>query len=179
MVPMAASSGSFLITPGVGLMVWTLLLFGVSLALMAKFVFPRISDALDSRQRTIEESIDHAERMREESDKLLAEYRERLKEARTQADEIVTRARKAAEEQAREALEAARTHREELLEQTRRDVEAETRRAIGELRAEVADLAMLATEKITRKSLDSADQRRLIDEALGELDFSTLSGETR
>ena len=79
----------------------------------------------------------------------------------------------------RETIEEARTKREELLEQTRRDIEAETRRAIQEIRSEVADLTILATEKVTRKSLDDADQKRLVEEALGELDFSSLGGEHR
>ena len=85
----AASSGSFLITPNVGLMIWTLLLFGVSMFILWKLAFPRISEALDKRQHAIEESIDHAERVRHEADELLADYRERLKEARQQAEEIV------------------------------------------------------------------------------------------
>ena len=88
-LPVAASSGSFLITPNVGLMIWTLLLFGISMYILWKLAFPRISEALDRRQKAIEESIDHAEQIRHEADELLAEYRERLKEARGQADEIV------------------------------------------------------------------------------------------
>jgi F-type H+-transporting ATPase subunit b len=63
-----------------------------------------------------------------------------------------------------------------MLEQTRRDIEAETRRAIQEIRREVADLTVMATEKLTRKVLTEEDQRRLIDEAMAELDFSALSG---
>jgi F-type H+-transporting ATPase subunit b len=59
--------------------------------------------------------------------------------------------------------------------QTRREIEAETRRAIDEIRREVADLTVMATEKVTRKVLDEEDQRRLVEEALSELDFSTLS----
>ena len=106
---------------------------------------------------------------------LLDEYRERLREARAQADEIVARARKAGEVHEREALEKAKTQREELLEQTRRDIEAETRRAIQEIRNEVADLTVLATEKVTRKTLDEDDQKRLVEEALRELDFSARS----
>jgi F-type H+-transporting ATPase subunit b len=81
----AASSGSFLITPNVGLMIWTLILFGVSMYVLAKLAFPRISEALDRRQRAIEESIETAEEMRRRADELLAEYRERLTEARRQA----------------------------------------------------------------------------------------------
>ena len=112
-----------------------------------------------------------------EAEELLAEYRERLKEARVQAEEIIARARKAAEVNERESLEAARRQREELMAQTRRDIEAEKRRAIQEIRAEVADLTVLATEKVTRKVLTPDDQRRLVDEALAELDFSSLTRE--
>jgi F-type H+-transporting ATPase subunit b len=65
------------------------------------------------------------------------------------------------------------------MEQTRRDIEAETRRAIQEIRAEVADLTVLATEKVTRKSLTDADHKRLVEEALSELDFAALSSEDR
>jgi F-type H+-transporting ATPase subunit b len=174
-LPIAASSGSFLITPSVGLMIWTLLLFGISMYILWKLAFPRISEALDRRQHAIEESIDHAERVRHEADELLDEYRERLREARGQADQIVERARKAAEAHEREATEHAQERREQLMEQTRRDIESETRRAIQEIRREVADLTVLATEKVTRKVLTEEDQRRLIDEALGDLDFSALA----
>ena len=171
--------GSFLVSPGIGLMIWTLLVFGLTMVLLWKLAFPRIGEALDRRQRAIEESIDTAERTRVEADKLLAEYRERLTEARHQADEIVARARKAGEQQEADALAKSRERREELLAQARRDIETETRRAIQEIRAEVADLTVMATEKVTRKTLTSQDQRRLVDEALAELDFAALAGEER
>src|SRR5215204_7190980 len=171
--------GSFLVSPSLGLMVWTLLAFGLTLYLLNKLAFPRIAEALDKRQRAIEESIDTAERTKAEADELLAEYRERLKEARVQAEEIVARARKAAEVHERDSLEKARGSREELMEQTRRDIEAETRRAIQEIRNEVADLTVLATEKVTRKALTEADQKKLVEEALSELDFAALSGDRR
>jgi F-type H+-transporting ATPase subunit b len=171
-----ASSGSFLITPNVGLMVWVFVVFGIVFLILRKWVFPVIGSALDSRAASIASSIDSAEELRTEADKVLAEYRERLAEARTQADEIVSRARKAAEAHQKEAVETARAERERLLEQTRRDVEAETRRAIDAIRREVADLTVLATEKVTRKVLNDADQRKLVEDALSELDFSALSG---
>jgi F-type H+-transporting ATPase subunit b len=174
-----SSGGSFLITPNVGLMIWTLLVFGVSMWLLARFAFPRISAALDRRQRAIEESIDAAERTRREADELLEEYRARLAEARNQADEIVSRARRTGESAEAEILGEARAKREEMMEQTRREIEAETRRAIQQIRGEVADLTVLATEKVTRKALSEEDHRRLVDEALRELDFAALSGEER
>ena len=174
---LAASSGKFLITPSGGLMIWTLLVFGISMVLLAKYAFPPIRRGLDKRQKAIEESIDGAERTRTEAEQVLAEYRERLKEARQQAEEIVSRARRAAEDAEHEAMVAARERREQLLEQTKRDIEAETRRAIGEIREEVAALTVAAAEKVTRKSLTADDQRRLVEEALGEIDFSVLASE--
>ena len=167
-------SSNFLVSPNVGLMIWTLLAFIVAMLILRKYAWPAITQALDKRQRAIEESIETAERTRTEAQELLQEYRERLREARAQADEIVARARKAGEVHERETLEKARGQREELLEQTRRDIEAETRRAIQEIRNEVADLTVLATEKVTRKTLTEDDQKRLVDEALRELDFSAL-----
>jgi F-type H+-transporting ATPase subunit b len=173
--PLASSSGSFLVTPNVGLMVWTLVLFALSMIVLWKLAFPRISEALDRRQRAIEESIEIAERARREADQLLADYRERLAEARKQAEEIVHRARNAAEVHERDATEQAKARREQLMEQTRREIELETRRAIDEIRSEVADLTVMATEKIMRKTLTPEDQRRLLEEAISELDFSALS----
>ena len=172
----AEEGGSFLVEPGIGLMVWTLLVFGGAMFLLWKLAFPKIAEALDKRQRAIEESIDVAEQTKVEAAQLLEEYRERLREARTQSEEIVSRARKAAEVHERESTEAARVKREELMAQARRDIEAETRRAIQEIRNEVADLTVLATEKVTRKTLTPEDQQRLVDEALAELDFTTLAG---
>lgn len=171
----ASSSGSFLISPNVGLMVWTLILFGLSMIILWKLAFPRISEALDRRQRAIEESIDTAEETRRKADELLAEYRERLSEARRQADEIVERARRAGETHQRHSEEGAKVRREELMERARRDIEAETRRAIDEIRREVADLTVMATEKVTRKTLNEDDQRRLVEDALSELDFAALT----
>jgi F-type H+-transporting ATPase subunit b len=183
-LPLAATdaakeeSSNFLVSPDVGLMIWTVIAFLVALFILRKFAWPAITEALEKRQHAIEESIDAAERARSEAAGLLEEYRERLKEARGQADEIVARARKAGEVHERESLEQAKAKRDELMEQTRRDIEAETRRAIQEIRSEVADLTILATEKVTRKTLDDDDQRRLVEDALGDLDFSQL-GERR
>jgi len=169
-------SGNFLVSPGLGLMLQTLVVFGITFLILRKLAFPRIQEALDKRQRIIEESIDHADQTRKEADELLADYRERLKEARAQADEIVARARKAAEAAEREATERAKREHAERLAQAQKDIEAATKRAISDLRKEVADLTVLATEKVTRKVLTPDDQKRLVEEALSELDFTALSG---
>jgi F-type H+-transporting ATPase subunit b len=184
LIPLAAEAahgaeeegGSFLVSPGLGLMIWTLVLFLFTMWVLSKVAFPKIQEALDKRAKTISESIEAAERQRKESDELLAEYRERLTEAREQADDIMARARKAAETAESEAKSEGNAKREELVAAATRDIEAETRRSLQQIRKEVADLTVLATEKVTRKSLNEDDQRRLVEEALSEVDFSALSG---
>jgi F-type H+-transporting ATPase subunit b len=181
-LPLAAESageeggGSFLVSPGLGLMIWTLVLFLFTMWVLSKVAFPKIQEALDRRAKTISESLDAAERQRKESEELLAEYRARLAEAREQADDIMARARKAAETAEAEAVTAGKEKREELVTAAKRDIEAETRRALEQIRNEVADLTVLATEKVTRKSLTDEDQKRLVEEALAEVDFSILAG---
>jgi F-type H+-transporting ATPase subunit b len=171
-----ADSGSFLVSPGLGLMIWTLVLFFFTMWVLGKVAFPRIQEALDKRAKAIRESIEAAERQRREADELLNEYRERLKEAREQAEDITERARKAADAAKAEGTELGKEKREELVAAARRDIETETRRSLERIRKEVADLTVLATEKVTRRALGADDQRRLVEEALSEVDFSALAG---
>ena len=170
-----ASGNSWLITPDVGLTVWTLVVFAISLYILRRYAFPRITKALDERRESIAESLDAADRTRREAEQLLAEYRERLKEARTQSDEIVQRARQTADAHQHESRERGREMIAEATTRAQREIEAATKRALDDLRKEVAELTILATEKVTRKTLDEADQRRLVEEALAELDFSGIS----
>jgi F-type H+-transporting ATPase subunit b len=167
--------GSFLVSPGLGLMIWTLVLFLIVTYVLRKYAFPPIREALEKRANAISENIEAAQRQREEADKLLGEYRQRLKEAREQADDITARARKASEAAVAEAAAEGKSKREELVAAARKDIETETRRSLEQIRKEVANLTVLATEKITRKSLDADDQQRLVEEALAEVDFSALA----
>jgi F-type H+-transporting ATPase subunit b len=168
--------GSFLVSPSLGLMIWTLLIFGITMWILKKLAFPKIQEALDERAAKINESIDAAERSKAEADKVLEEYRARLKEAREQADDIAERARKAADTAVAEATAQGKEKREELIEAAKRDIEGETRRSLERIRKEVADLTVLATEKVTKRTLDSEDHKSLNDEALAEVDFTALSG---
>jgi F-type H+-transporting ATPase subunit b len=170
-----ASGGSFLISPNVGIMVWTIVVFAISLYFLRRFVFPQIGKALDARRASIDESIDSAERSRAAAEELLEEYRERLKEARVQSEEIVQRARQAAEVHEHESRDRGQEIVAEAAKRAERDIEAATKRALDDIRREVADLTILATEKVVRKTLNDADQRRLVEEALAELDLSGLS----
>jgi F-type H+-transporting ATPase subunit b len=170
-----ASGSSFLITPNVGIMIWTIVVFAISLFILRKAVFPRIGEALDKRAKTIEGEIDSAAELRQEADKVLDEYRERLKEARAQSEDMVKRARETGESHEHESRERGQEILAEAAKRAEHDIDAATKRALDDIRREVADLTIMATEKVVRKTLDDADQRRLVEEALSEVDFSSLS----
>jgi F-type H+-transporting ATPase subunit b len=178
LLPTAAedAGGSFLVSPSLGLMIWTLVLFLFTMWVLNKTAFPRIGEALEKRANLIRDNIEASEKQREEADKLLEEYRQRLREAREQAEDIVARSRKASEAAVAQAASEGKARREELVTAARKDIETETRRSLEQIRREVADLTVLATEKVTRKTLDSDDHKRLVEEALAEVDFSALAG---
>ena len=160
------------VTPG--LMIWTIVCFLVALFVLKRFAFGPIQTLIDERRERIRRSLDEADEAREEARNLLEEHRKLIGQARNEAEEILSEARqvgKAMQQRVKDETEADRQRR---LEETKRQIEAETRRALEAIRAEVAELSLFAAEKVTRKTLDDKDQRRLIDEAIGELDFSVL-----
>jgi F-type H+-transporting ATPase subunit b len=164
------------VTPG--LMIWTLICFTITFLVLKRFAFGPIQKIIDERRQRIRESLQEAEHAREESRKLLEEHRALRANARSEAEEILSEARRVAEALRERAREETELDRQRRLEETRRQIEAETQRALEEIRAEVAELALVAAGKVTRKALDRDDHRRLIEEALSELDFSVLEKET-
>jgi F-type H+-transporting ATPase subunit b len=160
------------VTPG--LMIWTIVCFLVTLFVLKRFAFGPIQKTIDERRERIRQSLDEADNAREEARKLLEEHRKLISGAQTDAEEILSEARRVAEANERRMREELEADRQRRLEETRKQIDAETRRALEAIRAEVVDLSLLAATKVTRKSLDDADHRRLIEEAVGELDFSVL-----
>ena len=160
------------VTPG--LMIWTIVCFLVTLFVLKRFAFGPIQKTIDERRERIRQSLDEADNAREEARKLLEEHRKLISGAQTDAEEILSEARRVAEANERRMREELEEDRQRRLEDTRKQIEAETRRALEQIRLEVVDLSMLAATKVTRKSLDDADHKRLIEEAVGELDFSVL-----
>jgi F-type H+-transporting ATPase subunit b len=160
------------VTPG--LMIWTIVCFLITLFVLKRFAFGPIQKAIDERRDRIRQSIEEADHAREEARKLLEEHKKLIGRAKTDAEEILAEARRIAEANERRMREELETDRQRRLEETRKQIEAETRRALEQIRLEVVDLSLLAATKVTGKSLDDSDHRRLIDEAIAELDFSVL-----
>ena len=175
-MPVAASP---LIEVVPGLMIWTLVAFGLTVFVLKRVAFGPIQKAIDARRDRIRQALDEADRARAEARRLLEEHRSLVAQARGDAEEILAEARRVADAQRERVREETEADRQRRLEDTRRQIEAETVRALEQIRNEVADLALIATGKVTGKVLTDDDHRRLIDEAIGELDFSVLEQGTR
>jgi len=169
---MLASNALIQVTPG--LMIWTVVCFLITLWVLKRYAFGPIQKTIDERRERIRQAIEEADKAREEARGLLEEHRKLIGRAKSDAEEILAEARKVAEANERRMREETEADRQRRLEETRRQIEAETRRALEQIRAEVADLSLLAATKVTRKALDDEDHRRLIEEAVGDLDFSVL-----
>jgi F-type H+-transporting ATPase subunit b len=172
-MPLAANP---LIDVTVGLMIWTLVCFGVTFFVLRRFAFGPIQKIIDERRQRIRQSLEEADRARDEARRLLEEHRALMREARGQSEEILSEARRVGDSQRERLRDELEEERQRRIEDTRKQVEAETRRALEQLRAEVAELTVIATARVTGKVLDDKDHRRLIDEAIAELDFSVLEG---
>jgi F-type H+-transporting ATPase subunit b len=166
-----------LIEVRLGLMVWTIVCFGITFFVLKRYAFGFIQKAIDERRERIHRSIEEAEKARTEARRLLEEHRALIGQARGQAEQILSEARKVAESMARRVKEETEADRQRRLEETKRQIEAETQRALEQIRTEVAELTLIATTKVTGKVLEDADHKRLIDEAIRDLDFSVLEKE--
>jgi F-type H+-transporting ATPase subunit b len=174
---LVASNALIKVTPG--LMIWTIVAFLITLFVLKRYAFGPIQKTIDERRQRIEQSIREAEEARNEARRLLEEHRALIGQARGQAEEILLEARKVGDAQRERVRRETEADRQRRLEETRRQIEAETHRALEQIRAEVAELTLIAATKVTRKALDDEDHRRLIEEAIGELDFSQLEESAR
>jgi F-type H+-transporting ATPase subunit b len=165
---------STLITPTTGLMIWTLVTFVIVLIVLRKYAYGPLQQMIDARRQAIVADLDAAESARTDAQETLAEYRQQLAEARREAGKIVEDARRSGDERRAAAVAELEAEKNRLMRQTQDEIRAETRQALNAIKQQVADLAVAATEKVVRARLDEAEQRRLIDEALADVDLSTL-----
>ena len=160
-----------------GLMVWTLITFGISVFVLRRYAFGPLQDLLDQRREAVQGSMDAAEQTRAEAAQLLAEYKETLAKVRAEAEEILERSRTTGEHAKAELMAQARAQSDRVLAQAHDQIERDTRAAVRELKGQIAELTALATEKVAAGSLSDKDQQRLIDEALAELKVDQLGME--
>jgi F-type H+-transporting ATPase subunit b len=168
-----------LIEVRVGLMIWTLVCFAITFFVLKRFAFGPVQKIIDERRKRIRQALEEADNARAEARRLLEEHRSMMRTARGDAEQILAEARRIAEAQRERMKDELEADRQRRLEETTKQIEAETRRALEQIRSEVAELALVATGKVTGKVLTDDDHRRLIEDAVGELDFSVLEEGTR
>jgi F-type H+-transporting ATPase subunit b len=166
--------GNGLIEVVPGLMFWTLICFAIAFFVLRKYAFGPIQKTIDDRRERIRQAVEEADNARKEARELLEQNRAILAQARSESAEILAETRKVADAQLERAKQEAEVERQRRLEDTRKQIDAETVRAIGQIRSEVADLTIEATERVVGKVLDAEDQKRLVREAVEALDFSAL-----
>lgn len=169
------SSGNELIEVVPGLMVWTAVVFLITFFILKKLAFGRISDMIEQRRDRIAEALDEADNARSEAKTLLEEHRQLIADARSQADDVLAEARRQGGAQRDRVKAEAGADLERRLEENNKTIEAENRKLLEQVRREIVELTLIAAEKVTGKTLDADDQRRLIDEAVGELDFDRIA----
>ena len=152
-----------------GLLIWTLLIFGIVVAVLYKFAWPNILGAVEKREAHIRELLEGAERDRAEAAAMAAENRRVIEETRARTHEAINEARGQAEAMRAEVMEAARREQQDLLERARRDIAAEREVALDSVRRDAVELSIRAAEKLVRRSLDAEDNRRLVREFLGQV----------
>jgi F-type H+-transporting ATPase subunit b len=172
-----ATESPSLISVNYGLMVWTIVCFLVVLFVLRKWAYGPLMEVLEQRRTQITADLDNAQKAREEADAALAEYRSQLAEARKEAGRIVEDARKAMEERRHSEMAQLEEDKNRQLDRAREEIAAETRQSLAAIKQHVADLTVAATEKVVRQRLDEAEQRRLIDAALADVDFTALAPE--
>lgn len=169
--------GNALIRPIPGLMIWTFVTFLIVFFVLRRLAFGRIQGLIDQRRERIREALDEADKAREEARQLRELTQQEREEARAERDRVLEDVRRQAQEQLRRAREEADADLQRRLEENQRALEAENRKLREEIRRDVVELTLLASEKVTRKSLADEDQRRLIEETISEIDVKRLGSE--
>ena len=165
-----ASSGSALIQPQIGTILWTAITFVILMILLGRYAWKPLLAAVDAREKGIRDKLETARQQRDESQKILDEHKALLNQARRERAEAVEAGRRDAERVKGEILEEARRQREQLVAQTETQLAASLRQARAELKGEVANLAIQAAGKLLAKNLDDPTQRRLVEDYIADLE---------
>ena len=165
----AGGNGGLFDINWINLMIWTWLIFAVLLFVLRKWAWGPILGALETREKRIQDALDGAARERDDAAQLLQEQRQLLEDSRDQAQQIMAESRKAGERLRTELLDEARKQREQIVDRAREDIARERDHALELLRREAIDLSISAAGRVLRREVDSAENRRLVEEYLAGL----------
>jgi len=160
-----------------GLMVWTIVTFFITFYVLKRLAWGPVQRMIDERRDRIREALDEADKARQEARELRELTHQEREEAKAERERILEDSRRQGQAQLEQARSQADEDLKRRLEENRREIEAENRRLAEQIRRDVVELTLLAAEKVTGKSLDADDQRRLIDETIAEVDVKKLVSE--
>jgi F-type H+-transporting ATPase subunit b len=161
--------GSSLLTPDGGLVIWTLVIFGLLMAILAKLVWPVILEAVREREQRLQDQLDEAAKANAEAQRVLTEYQQQVAAAKAEAQDIVAQARTAGDKLREDLVAKGRAEQEELLERARREIAIERDKALAELRREAVELSIAAASKVIERNLDTEADRKLVQEFLAAI----------
>jgi F-type H+-transporting ATPase subunit b len=167
--PEESGQSGDLLSPNGGLMFWTLVTFVIVLVILGKFVFPKITAAVEAREKELEEAIEGAKRDREEAGRALAEQLRQIEAARVDAQKIIVEGRQTGEKLRAQMIEETHQQQQQMLERARREIEQEKERAIAELRREAIELAIAGASKVIEKNLDDQANRKIVENFLSSI----------
>lgn len=151
------------------LLFWSAVSFGILLFLLKRYAFPAITEMLDARERTIAQNLAKAEQARKDAEQLLAEYQSKLKAAQHEATAVLDQARKQAQQASDENQRRVKEETDRMLAAARDEMARERLRLTKELREQAVDLVVAATERVIRRNLTDADAKRLVKDAIEQL----------
>ncbi|MCC8359576.1 MULTISPECIES: F0F1 ATP synthase subunit B [Salinimicrobium] len=153
-----------------GLFFWQIIILVVLIALLRKFAWKPILDALNSREQGIQDALDSAEKARKEMQNLQADNEKLLQEARLERDNMIKEARQIKDKMISEAKEDAQKEGEKMIQQAKATIQTEKNAALADIKNQVATLSVQIAEKVVREELSTkAKQERLVEDMLDDV----------
>jgi len=174
--PEESGQSGDLLTPNGGLMFWTLVTFIILFVILARMVFPKITAAVEAREKALEEAIEGAKRDREAAARALAERQRQIEAARNDAQKIIVEGRQAGEKVRAQMIEETRQQQQQMLETARREIESEKERAIAEMRRQAIELAIAGASKVIEMNLDDQSNRKIVESFLSSIPVESGRG---
>jgi len=167
--PEESGQSADLLSPNGGLMFWTFVTFIILLVILGKLVFPKITAAVEAREKALEEAIEGAKRDSEAAAKALAEQQAQIEAARSDAQRIIAEGRQVGEKVRAQMIEETHQQQQQMLERARREIEQEKEKAIDEMRREAVELAIAGASKVIEKNLDDQSNRKIVESFLSSI----------
>ena len=162
-----------LVSPGLGVIVWMLVAFGILAFILMKWGWPVILKALNDREKAINDALGAAEKTKAEMAQLKAHNEDLLKEAKVQRDEILRNARLTSEQIIEDARQKATVEADRIVENARENINYEKLKSMHDLKNQIANLSIEIAEKLIKNEL--ADPQRANDFVIREIENTHLN----